>query len=239
MTKRTLYNAVTGLRALGTQEKRFYIAVGVSRIRKGLKRLMGVGLEDQPSLLRANLATIEEIFTTLYTKHFRDNPTLHILWLECVTQVSSALFGDPKKMLEEKNLKLQALPYWNPTKHKINIQPLGVVKTVRIIEKPYFRQEVVDYEEQVEPGALVHIPYSHIAGALAGVAPQLMPMPVQHLEYFSIDLEPITYTEWCSFIEPTVTSNCCHRPAAWSVDSHKLVCSKCGSRKSDDAGSKA
>jgi hypothetical protein len=167
------------------------------------------------------------------------------VWKKAVSDVAKLLFGDPQTMLKERHLRLQALPYWNPTKYKINIHALGVVKTVKITDitvtsqrnsgkAPYLnqRQETVDFEEFVEPGAIVYIPYTYTTGgkhsSLYGVAPQLQPLPVMHEDDFGADLSPTTYTEWCTFMSPEFISNCCKRPGGWNIDTNKLVCSKCG-----------
>lgn len=127
-------------------------------------------------------------------------------------------------MLAESSLKHHAAPYWNPTTHRINVHPLGLVKAI----KPDTYEAV--FYDFVEPGEQVMIPWSLTIGgkrsALLGVAPQLRPLPIQH-GYDDSDVSPITYNEWCAFVSPNHMSECCNKGFVWSETHRRTVCSKC------------
>ena len=143
-------------------------------------------------------------------------------WLGAWMRTLHREFGDPKTMYE-KQQKQHAAPYWNPTTHKINIHPLGIVKGLQPTGECIF-------EEFVEPGGQVSIPWSLTVGGkhspLAGVAPQLKPLPcaTQHDES---DVSPITYNEWCAFVSPARLSDCCGRPLIWDCKLNQTLCQRC------------
>lgn len=161
-------------------------------------------------------------------------------WPDIVAKVYKDIAGDPQTMIATQYIRLQNLPYWNPTKHRINIHALGIVKTLKRSDsgkrdwkgEPVIKDEKVEFEEFVEPGHTIGIPYTYTIGgkhsSLKGVAPQLQPLPTQYLEWFGEDLLPTSYAEWVTYTDPGLITKCCDRPMGWNVKTHRLVCSKCG-----------
>ena len=165
---------------------------------------------------------LEEVFHALNQEMFKGSFTEDDFW--CAQKKTiHALYGDPNIMAQSSGQKVHALPYWNPTKHTLNIAPMGIVKSVDIKTR-----EAAIYET-VAPGELIMVPTSYTVGGkystLQGVAPQLKPLPRQIDE--ELDLAPITYAEWCTFINCPLSS-CCKRQATWYDKGNRLVCSKCG-----------
>lgn len=234
-----LGSVVQGRRELLESERQFLAHV----YSRKLKRMITHSNAKDFDLRGLNTSKIEEYLDKGKKEYSSINADPEV-WRRAVKVTMEALFGDPQAMIKERHIRLQALPYWNPTQHKINIHALGVVKTVKIVDEPGFknwrtgkletrqRQETVDFEEFVEPGQIVYIPYTYTTGgkhsSIYGVAPQLKPLPVMHEDWFGADLSPNTYTEWCTFMHPDFVSNCCGRPGGWNVQTNKLVCSKCG-----------
>jgi hypothetical protein len=133
------------------------------------------------------------------------------------------VYGDPQSMYASTSQKMHALPYWNPTKHRINVAPMGIpVET-----DPKTKESIL--LEFVEPGAHVMIPEPYTKGGkystLRGVAPQLVALPREVDE--CLDLSPVTYSEWCTWMHSPM-SNCCRRTTAWYDKGQRLVCTKCG-----------
>lgn len=148
--------------------------------------------------------------------------TLENFWF-IQRQIIHHIHGDPRLMAQSNGLRQHAIPYWNPTHHRLNVAPLGLVESVD--EKT----REAKFVEFVNPGDQVWIPAGYTTGgrysSVAGVAPQLRPLPRQVDD--SLDLAPIAYSEWCAYTNNSM-SECCRKIAAWHEKGHKLVCSKCG-----------
>lgn len=237
MAKVTMWAAVKGLQEHTAEQQKYFKLLQVCEVNKRLRQKMSIEEEDAPSLNHVNWRDLEALLGRMRQAFTNADASQANYWQNTILIVSRRLFGDPNTMLQEKNIRLQALPYWNPTHHKLNIHSLGIPKTIKIKDTNTGRQEIVDFEEFIEPGATVHIPYTYTVGgkhsSLYGVCPQLKPLPLMQDEEYGMDLEPTTYAEWCTYIDPTYTSLCCHRPAGWDTHRQRLVCSKCGTRKSD------
>jgi hypothetical protein len=145
----------------------------------------------------------------------------------CQRVIIHKLYGDPQVMAQSTGLKTHALPYWNPTTHKLNISPMGIVESVDV------KTREAKFVEFVAPGAHVWIPEGYTVGGkystVFGVAPQLRPLPRQVDRNNLLDLAPLTYTEWCMFTDNTM-SECCKDQAVWHEKADCLVCSKCGNK---------
>jgi hypothetical protein len=135
------------------------------------------------------------------------------------------VYGDPLIMAQSSGHKPHALPYWNPTRHRLNISPMGIIDHV----DPKTREaKILDF---VDSGAHVMIPECYTVGGkystLRGVAPQLQPLPRQIDNL--LDLAPTTYAEWCSYQDSSL-SRCCKTMTAWHDKGDCLVCTKCGKK---------
>jgi hypothetical protein len=238
-----LNDIVAGNKEAFKQHQLYLVLILTRKLKKKLVSMGAIDTGQEQSLAKSLIRDFDTTIASIAKEW--NTPADDPIWKRAVSDVAKLIFGDPQTMLRERHLRLQALPYWNPTKHKINIHALGVIKTVKITDvtvtpqrtgsgRAYTsqRQETVDFEEFVEPGAIVYIPYTYTTGgkhsSLYGVAPQLQPLPVMHEDDFGADLSPTTYTEWCTFMSPEFISNCCKRPGGWNMDTNKLVCSKCG-----------
>lgn len=137
-------------------------------------------------------------------------------------EIIHLVYGDPKEMASISQ-RAHAVPYWNPTAQKVNISPMGLVKHVD--EKT---REAV-FHDFVEPGEHIMIPDAYTVGGkfstVYGVAPQLRPLPRQVDN--SLDISPVTYTEWCTYRDWQLTS-CCKKQQVWYDKKSCLICSKCG-----------
>lgn len=134
------------------------------------------------------------------------------------------VYGDPLTMAQSNGYRHHAIPYWNPTPNRINVAPMGLVKSV---DKKTRETTFWDF---VEPGEHIQIPEPYTKGGkhstVHGVAPQLKPLPRQLDNY--LDLEPLTYTEWCTYMDGAPLSPCCRRQVVWYDAKGCLICSKCG-----------
>lgn len=141
---------------------------------------------------------------------------------EVLRRMVNLYYGDPLIMSSVAQRQF-SVPYWNPTKHRLNIAPMGLVASVD--EKT----REATFHEFLDPGAHIMIPHGYTVGGkhstVAGVAPQLQPLPRQ--EDTELDLHPLTYTEWCTFGSPGV-SKCCQKQVVWSDGHGSLMCVKCG-----------
>ena len=145
-------------------------------------------------------------------------------YLACQIRTINHAFGEPQLMASS-GQKIHAIPYWNPTPHRINIHPIGLVKSI----DDKTRNAI--FYDFVEPGEHVMIPESYTKGfrhsTIYQVAPQLKPLPRAVDEF--LDLEPLTYTEWCTYMHAPL-SECCRRQVNWYEKGNYLLCTKCGNR---------
>lgn len=152
------------------------------------------------------------------------------VWLKALVDAGKRMYGDPQEMYESKAHLHHAVPYWNPTAHRLNIHALGLIVPPKQGEK--LTPGNIQFQDWVEPGELVYIPYPDTTGgkysSVAGVAPQLRPCP-RDVDDF-LDLAPTTYAEWCTYQEGGVLSSCCGKMMVWSDQYHRLICSRCGER---------
>lgn len=169
-------------------------------------------------------SNLEDIFDTLYKGTQDLGFTLDNFWY-AQRKAIHVSYGDPKVMAQSNGYKPHALPYWNPTIHRLNIAPLGIVELV----DPKTREaRTVDF---VPSGGYIMIPTSYTVGgkysSLRGVCPQLAALPRQVDE--ELDLAPLTYAEWCTYQDTRLTK-CCKKMPAWHDKGDCLVCTKCGNR---------
>lgn len=119
--------------------------------------------------------------------------------------------------LYRKNLFHHTTKWWNPTKHRIDIRPLGAIDT---------EGNPLEY---VNPGENVDLPTVFSSGgkydAVYSVAPQLVKFPVSKESL--LDLTPIDYYEWRDNF-PLTKSKCCKRTLVWNSQLQTPECSKCG-----------
>lgn len=134
------------------------------------------------------------------------------------------VFGDPNEMYASNGHRQKRLPFWNPTKHKLNLSPMGLIDHI----DPKTKEPT--YIEFIGPGEHVWIPESYAKGGpystVKGVAPQLEQLPVY--TDTELDLRPITYSEWCAYSEDSKPSNCCRKPVVWWDAGQAIICTKCG-----------
>lgn len=139
-------------------------------------------------------------------------------------EIIHKVYGDPN-IMSSNSLRQHSVPYWNPTAKVINIHPLGLVK--KLDEKT---REAI-FHEFLGPGEHIMLPEGYTKGGkhstVYGVAPQLRPLPRQVDSLVGLDLEPITYTEWCTYMESSL-SPCCRKQVMWYDGGDRLACSKCG-----------
>lgn len=165
---------------------------------------------------------LEEIFHKLFTGTQDLGFTLDNFWYTQKKAIHVS-YGDPRVMAQSNGYKPHALPYWNPTIHRLNIAPLGIIDHV----DPKTREaHIVDF---VPSGGFIMIPTSYTVGgrysSLRGVCPQLTPIPRQ--VDTELDLAPLTYAEWCTY-QDTQLTKCCQKMPAWLDKEDCLVCTKCG-----------
>jgi hypothetical protein len=200
------------LRKVVNQERQFHIAEAFRKITRAIRagkiNLVAIGNETFATVIERELEA------------FKDS--IGDSWPEAWIRAVRKELGDPL-VLQKQNIKHYTIPYWNPTPNPVNIYSLGIVK-----------QDSAEVYQFVDPGEMVLIPWGYCQGgklsAVKSVAPQLQPLPVpEHGLLHDYDLMPVSYLEWNTFFEFTV-SNCCQKQILWNEYKTQCICQKCGSK---------
>ena len=206
-----LRSIVDAKRKQTEQERKFFISSHVIKILRAINQGK-IGLYK----IHRQVADLEKDLE-------RYALNIGVNWCEAWIKAMQKELGDPKQMAQD-TLKQHAKPYWNPTKHRINVFPLGIVKSV-------LPDKSVEYETVIAPGEQVMVPWGHTIGgkhsSLKGIAPQLQPLPGLDLAEEHDEVMSVSFTEWCAFGDALVISHCCRKQVLWSVTHNKLICQKC------------